>query len=119
MLCSTVGLLSQHHRMAWAEKDHNAHLISTPCYVQGCQPPDQAVQSHIQPGLEHISEPHFSLTCTHKTFKELPSQFSVPITTTLCTSLAREKQEYIYSYNTDIMQWFNSVLNKIRDGEIH
>ena len=23
-----------------------------PCYVQGRQPPDQAVQSHIQPGLE-------------------------------------------------------------------
>jgi len=23
-----------------------------PCYVQGCQPPDQAAQSHIQPGLE-------------------------------------------------------------------
>ena len=23
-----------------------------PCYVQGHQPPDQAAQSHIQPGLE-------------------------------------------------------------------
>jgi len=23
-----------------------------PCYVQGCQPADQAAQSHIQPGLE-------------------------------------------------------------------
>jgi len=23
-----------------------------PCYVQGRQPPDQAAQSHIQPGLE-------------------------------------------------------------------
>jgi len=23
-----------------------------PCYVQGDQPPDQAAQSHIQPGLE-------------------------------------------------------------------
>ena len=23
-----------------------------PCYVQGCLPPDQAAQSHIQPGLE-------------------------------------------------------------------
>jgi len=23
-----------------------------PCYVQGLQPPDQAAQSHIQPGLE-------------------------------------------------------------------
>uniref|UniRef100_A0A669PQK4 SRCR domain-containing protein n=1 Tax=Phasianus colchicus TaxID=9054 RepID=A0A669PQK4_PHACC len=36
--------------MAWFEKDHSDHLISTPCYVQGCQPPDQAAQSHIQPG---------------------------------------------------------------------
>ena len=31
--------------MAWVEKDHNAYLISTPCYVQGRQPPDQAAQS--------------------------------------------------------------------------
>jgi len=38
--------------MAWVEKDHNDNLVSTPCYVQGCQPLDQAVQSHIQPGLE-------------------------------------------------------------------
>jgi len=40
------------HRMAWVEKDHNAHLIPTPCYVQGRQPAAQAAQSHIQPGLE-------------------------------------------------------------------
>jgi len=38
--------------MAWVEKDHNDHLVSTPCYVQGHQPPDQVAQSHIQPGLE-------------------------------------------------------------------
>jgi len=38
--------------MAWVEKDHNAHLVPTPCCVQGHQPPDQAAQSHIQPGLE-------------------------------------------------------------------
>jgi len=25
-----------------------------PCYVQGHQPPDQAAQSHIQPGLEYF-----------------------------------------------------------------
>jgi len=37
--------------MACVEKDHNAHLIPTPCCVQG-QPPAQAAQSHIQPGLE-------------------------------------------------------------------
>jgi len=38
--------------MAWDEKDHNAHPVPTPCYVQGRQPADQAAQSHIQPGLE-------------------------------------------------------------------
>ena len=38
--------------MAWVEKDHNAHLLSTPCFVQGRQPAAQAAQSHIQPGLE-------------------------------------------------------------------
>jgi len=38
--------------MAWVEKDHSAHLVPTPCYVQGCQPADQAAQSHIQPGVE-------------------------------------------------------------------
>ena len=43
---------SQSHRMAWVEKDHNDHLVSIPCYVQGHQPADQAAQSHIQPGLE-------------------------------------------------------------------
>ena len=40
------------HRMAWVEKDHNAHPVPTPCYVQGRQPADQAAQSHMQPGLE-------------------------------------------------------------------
>ena len=38
--------------MAWVEKDHNDLRVSAPCYVQGHQPPDQAAQSHIQPGLE-------------------------------------------------------------------
>jgi len=38
--------------MAWGAKDNNAHPVPTPCYVQGLQPPDQAAQSHIQPGLE-------------------------------------------------------------------
>jgi len=35
--------------MAWVEKDHNAHPLPAPCYVQGRQPADQAAQSHIQP----------------------------------------------------------------------
>jgi len=41
-----------HHRMAWVEKDHSAHAVPTPCYVQGRQPAAQAAQSHIPPGLE-------------------------------------------------------------------
>jgi len=41
--------------MAWVQKDHNNHPVSTPCYVQGCQPPDQADQSHIQPGFGYIT----------------------------------------------------------------
>jgi len=41
-----------YHRMAWLEKDHNAHAVPTPCYVQGHQPAAQAAQSHLQPGLE-------------------------------------------------------------------
>ena len=38
--------------MAWVEKDHKDHVVSTHCYAQGRQPSDQAAQSHIQPGLE-------------------------------------------------------------------
>jgi len=41
---------SWNHRTACVERDHSAHPVSTPCYVQGYQPPDQATQSHIQPG---------------------------------------------------------------------
>ena len=46
------GLLyySQNHRMAWVKKDRNGHQVLTP--LQGCQPLDQAAQSHIQSGLE-------------------------------------------------------------------
>jgi len=36
--------------MAWVEKDHNDHQVSTPCYVQGRQSPDQAAQS-LRPTL--------------------------------------------------------------------
>jgi len=42
----------QNHRMAWVEKDHNDHLVSTPLLCAGSPPPDQAAQSHIQPGLK-------------------------------------------------------------------
>ena len=44
--------LTWNPRMAWVEKDHSAHPVPTPCYVQGRQPAAQAAQSHIQPGLE-------------------------------------------------------------------
>ena len=48
LFCTTES----YHSMAWFEKNHSAHLIPTPCYVQGRQPAAQAAQSHIQPGLE-------------------------------------------------------------------
>ena len=51
MLIKTIES-TKNYGMAWVEKDHNAHPVSTPCYVQGRQPADQAAQSHIQPGLE-------------------------------------------------------------------
>ena len=47
-----IAFVSQNHRIAWAEKDHNHHLGSTSCYGQDHQPLDQAAQSHIQHGLE-------------------------------------------------------------------
>jgi len=33
--------------MAWVEKAHNDQVVSTSCYVQGHQPPDQAAQSYM------------------------------------------------------------------------
>jgi len=33
--------------MTWVEKDHNAHPVTTPCYVQGRQPADQAAQNEV------------------------------------------------------------------------
>ena len=38
--------------MAWVEKDHNDHLVSTPLLCAGSPTTRQAAQSHIQPGLE-------------------------------------------------------------------
>ena len=35
-----VNTRTWNHRTAWVEKDHSVHLVSTPCYVQGCQPLD-------------------------------------------------------------------------------
>ena len=51
--------------MAWVEKDHSDHLVSTPCCVQGHQPADQAAQSHIQPGSLYQTEQ----TGSYKPFK--------------------------------------------------
>ena len=51
---STIPEQMHHdHGMAWVEKDHSDHLVSTSCYVQGHQPADQ---SHIQPGFECLQE---------------------------------------------------------------
>jgi len=40
-----------------------------PCYVQGRQPPDQAAQSHIQPGLECLSRDGASTTSLGNLFQ--------------------------------------------------
>ena len=45
-------ILESYHRMAWIAKVLKHHPVPTHCYVQGCQPADQAAQSRIQPGLE-------------------------------------------------------------------
>jgi len=37
-----ASVSSQNHRMAWVEKDHSAHVVPTPSYVQGHQPAAQA-----------------------------------------------------------------------------
>jgi len=41
--------------MAWVEKDHNDHLVSTPPLCAGSLTTNQAAQSHIQPGLECLT----------------------------------------------------------------
>jgi len=58
ILFSPVSLIissASHHRiMEWPGLKRTTMIIEfqLPCYVQGRQPPDQAAQSHIQPGLE-------------------------------------------------------------------
>jgi len=51
--CSIAFAVELHRIIEWPHrKDHNNHLVSTPRCVQGLQPPNQAAQSHIQPGSE-------------------------------------------------------------------
>ena len=38
--------------MAWVERDLKDHLVATTLLCAGPPTPDQAAQSHIQPGLE-------------------------------------------------------------------
>ena len=42
--------ISKNHRII--ERTSKIIWFQPLCYLQGCQPPDQAAQSHIQPGLE-------------------------------------------------------------------
>jgi len=44
--------VKENHGMAWVGRKLKDHPVSIPCHGQGCQPPEQAAQSHIQPGLE-------------------------------------------------------------------
>ena len=55
--CKTEGteIIELYHRITeWPELKRTTMIIEfqPPRYVQGCQPPDQAAQSHIQPGLD-------------------------------------------------------------------
>jgi len=54
-LSSTGEILLRSHKITeWPGLKRTAMIIwfQPPCYVQGRQPPAQAAQSHIQPGLE-------------------------------------------------------------------
>jgi len=53
ILCFYVAV-GIHRIIEWPGLKRTTMIISfqPPCYLQGCQPPDQAAQSHIQPGLE-------------------------------------------------------------------
>ena len=47
------GIYEYHRIIEWPGLERTSVIeFQPPCYVQGCQPPDQAAQSHIQPGLE-------------------------------------------------------------------
>ena len=72
---------SLNHRMAWVEKDHNDHLVSTPCYVQGHPPLDQAAHSHIQPGICSTNR-----LCRNFTFQLLKFRFHHLLATALTNS---------------------------------
>jgi len=70
---------SYNHRMAWVERTTIIIQFQPPCYVQGCQPADQAAQSHIQPGLEclqgwgiHNLLGQFVPMCHHPLTEKLP-----------------------------------------------
>lgn len=51
-----IGFLSPvvSHRMVLVGRDVKDEFIPTPCHGQGHLSPDQAAQSHIQPGLERV-----------------------------------------------------------------
>jgi len=46
--------LQNHRIIGWNGLKRTIMTIQfqPPCYVQGCQPPHQAAQSHIQPGMD-------------------------------------------------------------------
>lgn len=46
--------ISYYHRMVWFERGLKGHLLPGPSHGPGCHPQDQAAQSPIQPGLQHL-----------------------------------------------------------------
>ena len=68
--------------MAWVEKDHNDHQVSTPLLCAGSPALDQAAQSHIQPGRRE--EPGKKMG-KHLVFKSLyPSSMFFPTEKNTC-----------------------------------
>jgi len=53
-LATILNILIIHRIIEWPGLKRTTMIIEfqPPCYLQGRQPPDQAAQSHIQPGLE-------------------------------------------------------------------
>ena len=54
LLIFMLTSLNHHRIIEWPGLKRTTMIIKfqPPCYVQGRQPPDQAAQSHIQPGFE-------------------------------------------------------------------
>ena len=73
-LCRALGArFSQNHRMALVGGDLKDHPVPTPSHGQGCQPPGQAAQDPIQPGLECLLVSSLQVLEGHNEVSSKPS----------------------------------------------